>query len=58
MEQKGNYPLLALSQSCVEAWICDYGLYPPDTLFYMDQVDSSNTVFLIIILAIIICNIL
>ena len=46
MEPSGNYPdLLALSQICLEAGICDYGLYPPDTRFYMDQVDCSNSVF-------------
>ena len=40
MEPSGNYTHLpALSQSCLEAGICDYGLYPPEVRFYMDQVD-------------------
>ena len=46
MEPSGNYSHLpALSQSCLEAGICDYGLYPPEVRFYMDQVDYLNSVF-------------
>ena len=46
MELSGNYPHVpALSQSWLEAGNCDYGLYPLDTRFYMEQVDSLNSVF-------------
>ena len=39
MELSGNLAHIpVLSQSCLEAGNCDYGLYPLESRFYMDQV--------------------